>query len=130
MRNTPKTVSRNLKVAPKEGVGVFLGVVIFLSYNTSTPELFLETRVGYRIRQSFVSRNACRNTRGCVEGKIYSQTDIISDRRLQRSKHSSNCARSSQQQDMLALGQFSIPENIVVCGDRKSGLKIRCKNNA
>ena len=29
---------------------------------------------------------------------------IISDRRLQRSKHGSNCARSSEQQDMLALG--------------------------
>ena len=39
-----------------------------------------------------------------VEGKIYSRTDIISDRRLQRSKHGSNCARSSEQQDMLALG--------------------------
>ena len=31
-------------------------------------------------------------------------TDIISDCRLQRSKHGSNCARSSEQQDMLALG--------------------------
>ena len=39
-----------------------------------------------------------------IEGKIYSQTDIISDRRLQRSKHGSNCARLSEQQDMLALG--------------------------
>ena len=39
-----------------------------------------------------------------VEGKIYSWTDIISDRILQRSKHGSNCARSSEQQDMLALG--------------------------
>ena len=39
-----------------------------------------------------------------VEGKIYSRTDIISDRRLQRSKHGSNCARWSEQQDMLALG--------------------------
>ena len=27
-----------------------------------------------------------------IEGKIYSRTDIISDRTLQRSKHSSNCA--------------------------------------
>ena len=36
-----------------------------------------------------------------LEGKIYSR---ISDRRLQRSKHGSNCARLSQQQDMLALG--------------------------
>ena len=39
-----------------------------------------------------------------IEGKIYSRTDIISDRRLQRSKYGSNCARSSGQQDMLALG--------------------------
>ena len=39
-----------------------------------------------------------------IEGKIYSWTDIISDRRLQRSKHGSNCARSSEQQDMLAVG--------------------------
>ena len=39
-----------------------------------------------------------------AEGKIYSRTDIISDRRIQRSKHGSNCARSSEQQDMLALG--------------------------
>ena len=40
----------------------------------------------------------------CIEGKTYSRTDIISDRRLQRFKHSSNCARLSEQQDMLALG--------------------------
>ena len=39
-----------------------------------------------------------------VEAKIYSRTDIISDHRLQRSKHGKNCARSSEQQDMLALG--------------------------
>ena len=39
-----------------------------------------------------------------IEWKIYSRTDIISDRRLQRSKHGSNCARLSEQQDMLALG--------------------------
>ena len=44
-----------------------------------------------------------------VEAKIYSQNDIISDHRLQMSKHGSNCARSSEQQDMLALGWFSIP---------------------
>ena len=41
---------------------------------------------------------------GGIEGKIYSRTDIISDHRLQRSKHGSNCARLSEQQDMLALG--------------------------
>ena len=64
-----------------------------------------------------------------IEGKIYSRTDIISDRRLQRSKHGSNCVRSSEQ-DTLALGQFSIPENIVVRGDRKSRPKIRCKKIA
>ena len=39
-----------------------------------------------------------------LEVKIYSQTDIFSEVRLQRSKYSSNCARSSEQQDMLALG--------------------------
>ena len=33
--------------------------------------------------------------------KIYFQTGI-----LQRSKHGSNCARSSEQQDMLGLGYF------------------------
>ena len=38
-----------------------------------------------------------------LEAKIYSRTDIISDRRLQRSKHGSNVL-SSEQQDMLALG--------------------------
>ena len=36
--------------------------------------------------------------------KIYSQTDMFSELRLQRSKHGSNCARSSKQQDMLGLG--------------------------
>ena len=39
-----------------------------------------------------------------LEAKIYSQTDIFSDLRLQRSKHGSNCARSSEQQDMLGVG--------------------------
>jgi len=39
-----------------------------------------------------------------IEGKVYSRTDIISDHRLKRSKHGSNCARSSEQQDMLVLG--------------------------
>ena len=62
-----------------------------------------------------------------LEAKIYSPTDIFSDLRLQRSKHSRNCARSSEQRDMLGLGQFSIPETIVVCGDRKSRPKIHCK---
>ena len=52
----------------------------------------------------YVSIYLCICTCMYVEGKIYSQTDIISDRRLQRSKHGSNCARSSEQQDMLALG--------------------------
>ena len=62
-----------------------------------------------------------------IEARIYSRTNIFSDCRLQKSKHGSNCARSSEQQDMLALGQFSIPKNIVVHRDRKSCLKIRCK---
>ena len=39
-----------------------------------------------------------------VESKIYSRTDMFSDRILQRSKHGSNFARSSEQQDILALG--------------------------
>ena len=64
-----------------------------------------------------------------IEAKIYSRTDIFSDCRLQRSNHSNNCARSSEQQDMLALGKFSIPENNVVQGDRKSHPKIRYKSN-
>ena len=50
---------------------------------------------------SLVYTNGCRLG---GRGKIYSWTDIISDRRLQRSEHGSNCARSSEQQDMLALG--------------------------
>ena len=50
-----------------------------------------------------------------VEAKIYSQTDIFSVLRLQRSKHSNNCDRSSEQQDILALGWLSIPETIIVC---------------
>ena len=64
-----------------------------------------------------------------TEAKIYSRTDIISDCRLQRSKHGSNYARLSEQQDMLALGDFSIPDNIVVRRNRKSRPKI-CLNNA
>ena len=39
-----------------------------------------------------------------IEAKIYSLTDIFSDPRLQRSKHGNNSARSSEQQDMQALG--------------------------
>ena len=54
-----------------------------------------------------------------VEAKIYSRTDIFSDPRLQRSKYSRNCARSSEQQNMLA---FLIPETIVVRGDIKPRL--------
>ena len=64
-----------------------------------------------------------------IRGKIYSQTDIFSDLRLQRSKHGSNYARSSEQQDILALGYFSTPEAIVVHGFRKSCLKIHCKTS-
>ena len=56
--------------------------------------------------------------------KIYSQTDIFLELRLQRSKHGSNCARSSEPQDMLGLGLFSTPEAIV---DGKSHQKIHCK---
>ena len=39
-----------------------------------------------------------------LEAKIYCQTDIFLELRLQRSKHGSNCARSLKQQDMLGLG--------------------------
>ena len=59
-----------------------------------------------------------------VEAKIYSRTDIFSDHRLQRSKHGSNCARSTEQQNMLALQYFSIPEAFVVRGGTKSRPKI------
>ena len=39
-----------------------------------------------------------------IEAKIYSQADTFADHRLQRSKHGSNSARSSEQQGMQALG--------------------------
>ena len=45
-----------------------------------------------------------------LEANIYSQTDIFSELRLQRSKHGSNSARSSEQQNMLGLGLFSTPK--------------------
>ena len=41
-----------------------------------------------------------------LEAKIYSQTDIFSELRLQRTKHGSNSARSSEQQDMLGWDSF------------------------
>ena len=53
---------------------------------------------------------------GQLETKIYLQTDTFSDPRLQRSKHGNNSDRSSEQQAMRALGQFLIPETIVVRG--------------
>ena len=56
---------------------------------------------------------------GIIEAKIYSRTNIFSDHRLQRSKHSNNSARSSQQQDMQVLGYFSISETFVVCMNSK-----------
>ena len=49
----------------KTGAGEGLG-----TYITSTHYLFLETRVGYRVGQGFVSRNASRNTRGRVQGEV------------------------------------------------------------
>ena len=64
-----------------------------------------------------------------VEAKIYSQTDIFSEPRLQRAKRGNNSARSSEQQDMQALGWFSMPKTIVVHGDRKSRPKMHCANN-
>ena len=39
--------------------------------------------------------------RRTLEAKIYSRTDMFSDLRLQRSKHSNNSARSSEQHTML-----------------------------
>ena len=38
------------------------------TYNTSTP--LIETKIGYRVRQGFVSRNASRNTCGRVQDKV------------------------------------------------------------
>ena len=43
---------------------------VLRTYITSTCQLLLETRVGYRIRQGFVSRNVSRNMRGCVQGEV------------------------------------------------------------
>ena len=37
-------------------------------------------------------------------GENLSRTDILSEPRLQRPKHGNNSARSSEQQDMQALG--------------------------
>ena len=51
-----------------------------------------------------------------LEAKTYSQTDIFSEVRLQRSKHGST-----------GIVFFSTPEAVVVCGDRKSRLKIHRK---
>ena len=39
-----------------------------------------------------------------IEAKMYSWTDTFSDPRLQKSKHSNNSDRSSEQQDMQVLG--------------------------
>ena len=41
---------------------------------------------------------------GHLEANIYSRTDTFSDPRLQRSKRGNNSNRSSEQQDMQALG--------------------------
>ena len=50
-----------------------------------------------------------------VKAKIYSRTDIISDRRFQRYKHGNNCARSWQQQDMLTVISWKIKAQPTVC---------------
>ena len=60
-----------------------------------------------------------------VGGKNLFSDYIFSELRLQRSKHSSNSSRSSEQQDMLGLGLFSTPKVIVVHRDRKSCPKIQ-----
>ena len=41
------------------------------------------------------------------EAQIYSQTDLFSDYRLQKSMHSSNSDRLSEQQGTLALLQYT-----------------------
>ena len=45
-----------------------------------------------------------RDKLSATEAKIYSRTDIFSDPRLQRSKRGNNSAKSSEKQDMQALG--------------------------
>ena len=77
------------------------------------------------VKRSYFMSVQCVNV-SMLEAKIYSQTDIFSELRFQRSKHGSNSARSSEQQDMLGLGLFSTPRAIVVHGDRKSCPKIQC----
>ena len=62
-RPSPAPDFDRLQYAKTEGEG--LG-----TYITSTRYLFLETRVGYRVGQGFVSRNASRNTRGRVQGEV------------------------------------------------------------
>ena len=49
------------------------------------------------LTRSFFSERA-------IEAKIYSQTDTISNPRLQRAKRGNNSARSSEQQDMQGTG--------------------------
>ena len=61
----------------------------------------------------------------CVEEKNYSWTDIFADPRLQRSKHSGNCARSSAKQ--AGTGIVFNTQTIVVHGDRKSHPKLHYK---
>ena len=39
-------------------------------YTTSTRLLFLETRVGYKVGQEFVSRDGSRNMRGRVQSEV------------------------------------------------------------
>ena len=54
----------------------------------------------HRVRLAAIK--VSRNTK--YEANIHSRIDIFSDRRLQKSKHGNNCARSSEQQDIQTLG--------------------------
>ena len=64
-----------------------------------------------------------------LEAKIYCWTDIFSELRLQRSMHSSNCARSSEQQDMLGVGEFQHPKLLQYVGIENNVLKYMVKQH-
>ena len=70
---------------------------INIGYSTNTSGFSAYTT---HVHTIFISHQ--QNKQTLMEAKIYFQTDIFSDPKLQRSKHSSNCARSSEQQDILS----------------------------
>ena len=61
-----------------------------------------------------------------VEAKIYSRTDILSEPRLQRAKHSNNRCQIIRATRHAGTG---IPKTIAVRGDRKLRPKMHCANN-